>query len=333
MAAEKIIEDWKKKIFKPIYWLEGEEPFFIDVIVQYAEHHLLTEEEAAFNRTIFYGKDAQWPDVLNACMRYPVFAEKQLVLIKEAQYMKDILKLENYLEKPLASTILVVAYKEKKIDQRTKFSKLLKDKAVLLSTKKIYDDKLPEWTRQLIMSKGMTIQQDALFLLIDHIGNDLSRIQQEIEKMAISIGERKQIQVTDIEMYIGISKQYNIFELQSAIATKDLAKCLRIIQYFGDNPDAVSIPQLLATIYGFFSKVYMLFEMQQVNLQTVLPFFNRHPVSSKQAIMAYELYGYAGIEKILLLLHQYNLRSIGLHDAGNGIESLLKEMVVKMTRC
>lgn len=333
MATEKIIEDWKKNIFKPIYWLEGVEPYFIDAVVQYAEHQLLSEDAAAFNRTIFYGKDAQWTDVVNACMRYPVFSERQVVLIKEAQNMRDILKLENYFEKPLTSTILVVAYKEKKIDQRTKFSKLLREKAVILSTKKIYDDKLPEWASQLIFSKGLTIQKDALSLLLDHIGNDLTRIQQEIEKMAISLGERKNIQVADIEMYIGISKEYNLFELQAAIASKNLAKCVRIIHYFGDNPKAPSLNLIFGSLYGFFSKVYMFFEWQQVNYQNVISVFNRNPAATKQAIQAYENYGYAGIKKILLLLHQYNLRFIGVHDAGNEHESLLKEMVVKMIRC
>ena len=189
MASEKIIADWKKNIFKPIYWLEGEEPYFIDQVIQYAENHLLPTNEAAFNRTIFYGKDAQWTEVVNACMRYPVFAERQVVLLKEAQHMRDILKLEHYLEKPLSSTVLVIAYKDKKVDQRTKFSKLLKEKGVILSTKKMYDEKLPEWASEMISGKGFSIKKDALALLIDHIGNDLVRIQQEVEKMAINLGE------------------------------------------------------------------------------------------------------------------------------------------------
>ncbi len=333
MASEKIIADWKKNIFKPIYWLEGEEPYFIDQVIQFAENHLLPTNEAAFNRTIFYGKDAQWTEVVNACMRYPVFAERQVVLLKEAQHMRDILKLEHYLEKPLSSTVLVIAYKDKKVDQRTKFSKLLKEKCVILSTKKMYDEKLPEWASEMISGKGFSIKKDALALLIDHIGNDLVRIQQEVEKMAINLGERKNITANDIETFIGISKEYNPFEFQAALAGKNLAKALRIIQYFKENPKAAPLVFLLTTLYSFFSKVYTLFEMQEVNMQSAMNIFYRNPVSSKQALQAYENYGFKGIEKILLLLHQYNLRTIGVNDASYEDESLLKEMTVKIICC
>ena len=144
MSHEKIIAEWKKKVFKPFYWLEGEEEYFIDKVVDYAEHNILNETETGFNLTVFYGKDAAWPDVINACRRYPMFSERQVVLLKEAQQMRDIEKLEAYIENPLSSTILVVYYKEKKIDGRTKFAKLLKDRGVLLSTKKIYENQLPQ---------------------------------------------------------------------------------------------------------------------------------------------------------------------------------------------
>lgn len=333
MASEKIIADWKKNIFKPIYWLEGEEPYFIDQVVHFAENHLLSETETEFNRTVFYGKDALLTDVVNACMRYPVFAERQLVLIKEAQHMRDIIKLEHYLDNPLKSTILVIAYKDKKVDQRTKFSKLLKEKGVILTTKKLYDNQLPEWTSEMITGKGFSIKRDALNLLIDHIGNDLVRIQQEVEKMAINLGDRKNITVNDIETFIGISKEYNPFEFQAALAEKNLAKAIRIIQFFKENPKAVSTVFLLATLYGFFSKVYTLFEMDQINMQSIMYMFNRNKTSTSQALQAYENYGFAGIEKILLLLHQYNLRSIGVNDASYEVHSLLKEMTVKIIRC
>ena len=136
MSAEKIIADWKKGNFKPIYWLEGDEPFFIDQVVHYAEHKILPEAEASFNLSIFYGKDADWSSVVNACMRYPMFAEKQVVILKEAQQMRDIEKLESYIDNPLASTIFVVSYKEKKVDGRSKLAKTLKSKGEMLSTKK-----------------------------------------------------------------------------------------------------------------------------------------------------------------------------------------------------
>src|SRR3981081_2430160 len=166
MSVEKILNDWKKLKFKPVYWLEGEEEFYIDQLINYAEHKILTEAEAGFNLTVFYGKDADWTAGINACRRYPMFAERQVVLLKEAQQMKDIDKLEAYIEKPLTSTVFVVSYKEKKVDGRSKLAKLLKDKAELFTTKKMYDNQLPEWTNGLIHSKGYEISQKALLLLV-----------------------------------------------------------------------------------------------------------------------------------------------------------------------
>src|ERR1700761_1745839 len=164
MSVEKILSDWKKAQFKPVYWLEGEEDYYIDQLVDYAETRILSPDEAGFNLTVFYGKDADWAAVINACRRYPMFAERQVVLLKEAQQMRDIDKLEAYIEKPLASTVFVVSYKEKKVDGRSKLAKLLKDKAELFSTKKMYDNQLPEWTSELVKSKGYTITQKALLL-------------------------------------------------------------------------------------------------------------------------------------------------------------------------
>ena len=206
MSVEKIISEWKKGIFKPVYWLEGEEEFYIDKAVSHAEQHLLNDSEKAFNLTVFYGRDANWADVINACRRYPMFSERQVVLLKEAQQMRDVEKLEAYVENPLHSTILVVSYKDKKVDGRTKFAKLLKEKAVLVTTKKLYENQLPEWTQELLQEKGLGISPKGLALLVDHIGNDLSRIENEIDKLSVNLGKRKTITEDDIEQFIGVSK-------------------------------------------------------------------------------------------------------------------------------
>ncbi|MFZ9695059.1 MAG: DNA polymerase III subunit delta, partial [Chitinophagaceae bacterium] len=201
MSASAILADWKKSRFKPVYWLEGEEEYFIDKLINYAEHHLLPESEASFNLTVFYGRDASWPDVVNACRRYPMFAERQVVLIKEAQHMRDIDKLESYLENPLSSTILVIGYKEKKLDSRRKFAKLIKEKGEILSVKKMNERDLREWTVELIKNKGLAIDPKALALLTDHIGNDLQRIDNELEKLILNLGDRKAVSEDDIEKY------------------------------------------------------------------------------------------------------------------------------------
>lgn len=330
MSAEKIIADWKKGVFKPIYWLEGEESFFIDKVVNYAEHHILSESESGFNLSVFYGKDAEWAAVVNACMRYPMFAERQVVLLKEAQQMRDIEKLEGYIENPLSSTIFVVSYKEKKVDGRSKLSKLLKQQAEVLTTKKMYDNQLPEWADQMVQHHGLSISPKALHLLVDHIGNDLSRIQNEIEKLAVNLGARKNITEDDIENYIGVSKEFNVFELQTAIAQKDLPKAIRIIHYFEANPKAGPIQMILPALYNFFSKVYMIFSVPSPDEKSVASAIGVNPYFVRDYLGAARKYDYSGVEKILLLLHQYNLRSVGVHNGGGTDAGLLKEMTVKM---
>ena len=330
MSAEKIINDWKNKKFKPLYWLEGEEPFFIDEVVDYAEHNILNESEAQFNLTIFYGKDADWTNVINACMGYPMFGDRKVVLLKEAQQMKDIDRLENYVQKPLASTVFVVSYKDKKLDARTKFSKAVKQHGELLSTKKIYDNQLPEWTSEMIAAKGLTIQSNALSILVDHIGNDLSRLKNEVEKISINLNKRKNITEDDIENYVGVSKEFNVFELQDAISQKNLPKAIRIIQYFGANPKAGPVQLILPTLYNYFSKIYTAAAELNLSEATLKPLFYNNPFAVKQAIVAINNYGYSGTEKILLLLHEYNLKNIGINNGGISDADLLKELAVKI---
>jgi DNA polymerase III subunit delta len=330
MPVEKIIAEWKKNVFKPVYWLEGEEEYFIDKAINYAEHHILSENEASFNLSIFYGRDASWADVINACRRYPMFAERQVVLLKEAQQMRDIEKLEAYVENPLPSTVFVVSYKNKKVDGRTKFARVLKEKGVLISTKKIYDNQLPEWIKELVESKGLAISAKGLALLADHIGNDLTRIENEVEKILVNLGKRKTITEEDIEEFVGVSKEFNVFELQSALAKKDLSKAIRIIQYFEANPKAAPIHFILPSLYGFFSKVFMVFGTNTTDEKAIATAIGVNPFFSKDYVQAAKVYNYKEVENALLLLHSYNLKSLGVNSAGTEETSLLKEMVFKM---
>ena len=330
MSAEKILGDWKKKLFKPVYWLEGEEDYYIDKIMNYAEHHLLPESEASFNLTVFYGKDANWSDIVNACMRYPMFAEKQVVLLKEAQQMKDVDKLENYIEHPLASTIFVVSHKEKTINKTTKLGRLVKKNAELFNSEKIKDYKLVEWVTDYVKAQDFSMSQKTVMLLADHLGNDLNRIVNELEKITVNLGQCKTITEDDIEKYVGVSKEYNAFELQAALSTKNLAKAIRIIQYFEGNPKAAPIQLVLLSLYGYFSKLYIVFGMTDKSESAIKPFFYNNSFAAKEALATAKMYGYEGVERALLLLHEYNLRSIGVNDSGTSDGSLLKEMVVKM---
>ena len=330
MSAEKIISSWKKKDFRPVYWFDGEEDYYIDVLMNYAEHNLLSASEAEFNLTVFYGKDADWAAVINACKRYPMFADKQVVLLKEAQHMKEIEKLESYVESPLASTIFIVGYKSKTLDKRTKLSKLLAKNAETFTSQKIKEEKIHDWISNLLQTKGFVMKPKAISLLEEHIGNDLSRIANEIDKLSLNLANKKEIDEDDIEKYIGISKEYNVFELLAAISKKDLAKAIKITNYFESNPKAVPIQLALPALYSFFGKVYAVYGMNDQSEGALKPYFYYNPNSLKQARDMMKNYGFNGVEKLLLLLHQYNLKGIGVGDSGTSGATLMKEMVVKM---
>ncbi|HMP91335.1 MAG TPA: DNA polymerase III subunit delta [Phnomibacter sp.] len=332
MAPQNIIESWKKGKFSAVCWLEGDEPFFIDQVVEYAEKQILTEAEAGFNLSIFYGKDADWAAVVNACRRYPMFAERQVVILKEAQQMRDMDWMEGYLENPTPSTVLVVSYKNKKVDGRTKLAKLLKERGTLLTTSKMYDDKLPDWLEDYVRQIGYTITAQAANLMVNHIGNDLSRLANEVHKLTINVQATRQITDDDVEKYVGISKEFNAFELQHAITQRNMMRCLQIIQYFESNPKAMPIQQLLPTLYSFFSKAYLVFGAgtnNEYELAKALGYRSMNPYV-KDIITCARNFRQKGVEEVLLLLHEYNLKSIGILSHGQSDAALMKEMLVRM---
>ncbi|MDP4285184.1 MAG: DNA polymerase III subunit delta [Bacteroidota bacterium] len=330
MSTLSIIANWKKNIFKPLYWLEGDEEFFIDEVMVYAEKKILSQADAEFNLTVFYGKDANWVDILNACRRYPMFSERQVVLLKEAQQMKDIDKLEAYIEKPLLSTVFVVSYKGKTLDGRGRLSKLIKKHGEIFLSKKIYDNQLPAWTNGYIQSQGLQINPKALTLLVDHVGNDLSRIINEVDKLSMNLGKDKLITTDDIEKYIGVSKEYNIFELQHAFSKKDQAKAIRIIQYFEANPKAVPIQLVLPSLYGYFTKIMTIYQMPDKSERALKPLFYNNPFLVEQAMDTIRNYSFWETEQVLILLHHYNLKSIGINNHGVSPGSLMKELSYKI---
>ncbi len=330
MDAVAIINNWKKNIFKPVYFLQGEEEYYIDKVIDYAEANLLPAEEASFNLTIFYGRDAEKADVENACKRYPMFAEKQVVIIKEAQFMKELDKLEAYVMQPLASTILIIGYKAKSVDKRSKFYKALTKHAELVTFEKIREDKLQAWINELVKEKGLSISNKASVLMEQHIGNDLSRIANEIDKLTINLGAKKSIDVDDIENYIGISKEYNVFELAKAIAYKDFTKAFTMVQYFENNPKAVPIQMALPALYSNFSRVYAAFGAGSNADAALKPIFYNNYYSLEQGKVMMKNYGLQGVEQIILLLHQYNLKSIGIGEGSNNKETIWREMLAKM---
>jgi len=333
MSTISIISEWKKNNFKPVYWLEGDEEYFIDEIMEYAEKKILSEADASFNQTIFYGKDANWADIINSCRRYPMFAERQVVLLKEAQQMRDVEKLESYIENPLNSTIFVVSYKGKTLDGRSKFSKLIKKKGEVFLSKKIYENQLPGWINGYLQTNGFKITPKALNLIVDHIGNDLSRIVNEIDKLSLNIGNEKNITEDDIEKYIGISKEYNIFELQSAFSKKDHGKAIRILQYFEANPKAVPIQLILPSLYSYFVKILPVYQMADKSERALKPLFSFNPTLVEQVLDTLKNYSFSQMEQVILLLHHSNLKSIGIDSAGLSSGSIMKELSYKIMNC
>lgn len=329
MSVEKILQSWKKKSFKPVYWFEGEEDYYIDKLVDEAEHRLLPESEASFNLSVFYGKDADWAAIINACRRYPMFAERQVVLLKEAQHMKDLDKLESYIENPLASTILIIAYKGKNYDKRTKFYKTISKHCELFQSAKLQEYEVSKWIQQYVTSAGYQISPSASDLLEEHLGNDLSRIVNEVDKLSLNLEGKKTIDEDAIEKYIGISKEFNVFALQAAIAQKDMARALMIIQYFESNPKASPIQATLPALYFFFSKLYVAVDMPDKSISSLRSVFFRNDATDN-AKHALKHYNSEAVERILILLHHYNLRGIGVNDPSTGSATLLKEMVGKI---
>jgi DNA polymerase-3 subunit delta len=322
LSVEQIISDWKRGATHPVYWLEGEEPYYIDKVTHYAEHELLPPEQTSFNLTVFYGKDSKVEDVLNSCRRYPMFADRQVVILKEAQHMKEIDKLEPYITNPLISTIFIVAHKDKKLDGRSKLAKHLKNHAKVISTKKLYDNELPEWSLNLIGQKGLEIKPKALQILLEHLGNDLQRIENEIDKLVVNLKGRNQISEDDIESFVGVSKEFNIFELQAAIINKDLPTAL--------NPKAAPIQLILPTLYAFFSKLYAVSASNTRDENAIASILGLKGFFAKQYMQAMQRYSFSEVEKVLILLQHYNLKSIGIDKGDVDDAELMKEFVAKV---
>lgn len=331
MDVATILQSWTKGQFSPFYWLEGEEDFFIDQLTTAAEKTILSPEESAFNCTVFYGKDTSWADVVNQCRRYPMFAERQVVILKEAQQLRDIEKLEPYFEQPLTSTILVIAYKEKKLDNRKKVARLIKEKGTFVSFKKLNEKEVAAWIEQRLATKEQKITPRALLLMVDHLGSELSKVEQELEKLQLNCSPGSVIDEDLIERFVGVSKEFNVFELQTALAQKDFLKAFRIIQYFKQNPKAAPLQLILPLLYSFFSKVYMLFGADTSDDRSLAGQLGIPPFSIRNYKEAARLYGYQGTELTLLLLHQYNLKSVGVGATSTEDSSLLKELIFKMT--
>ena len=240
-APEAVIKDLKSGLFAPIYFLQGEEPYYIDQIANYIEEHALEASQKGFNQVVMYGKDHPVNAVVTNARRFPMMSERQVVIVKEAQNIADLNKeagqklLLDYIQNPLPSTILVICHKYKSIDKRKALGKQLDKHTVLVDTKKLYDNQIPDWVSNYVKSQGFTIDPKATQMFADYIGNDLERLSNEIDKVLINFEEKVTINPEIVQKYVGISKEYNVFELQKALQSKDVLKANRIVNYFAAN--------------------------------------------------------------------------------------------------
>ena len=254
----KIVKDINEKRIKPIYFLMGDEPYYIDKLSDYIEQNVLSEEEKGFNQTILYGRDVEVQDIISTCKRYPMMADYQVVIVKEAQDLsRTIAHLESYVLNPMPTTILVICYKYKTVDKRTTLSKALPKTGLVFESKKMYDTALPQWLKRVLSGKKLDIEPKATAMLIDFLGNDLSKISNEIDKLAIILPSGSTITPEIIEKNIGFSKDFNIFEFQKAIGQKNVIKSYSIAYYFHENPKDHNVVAVIGILFSFFSKLLL----------------------------------------------------------------------------
>jgi len=338
MTADDILKDLKNRKYKPLYLLHGDEPYFIDQVSNFVEDELLSEAERGFNQTVLYGKDTDVMTVLNAAKRYPMMAEHQVVLVKEAQDMKwgrddddkkTINPLLSYLENPLPSTILVFCYKYGKFDKRKKTYKAIEKNGVVFESATLYDNKIPSWIEGLVASKGYKIDQQASAMIAEYLGNDLSKIANELEKLMLNVSAGQTITMQHVQDNIGISKEYNVFELQSALSRKDPFKVNQIINYFEANPKANPIVLVLGNLNNFFSKVLLYHYAKDKSAQSLARELGVNPYFIKDYELAARSYNYGKAMQIISLLREYDLKSKGV-DSNAGPGELMKELMFKI---
>jgi len=331
MDFETILENLKKKIYHPIYLLQGEEPFFIDQVSNYIEKNVLTDAEKGFNQSIFYGKDSEPQNIAESALRFPMMADRQVIIVKEAQSMKKIENLGNYAEKPMASTILVLNYKYKNLDARTKLAKAIKKNGVILTTKKIYENQVPAWIEKYLKKHHFTIEPQAAQILTAYLGTDLSKVANELNKLVIAVKETNHITPAHIEKNIGLSKDYNLFELQDALGTRNIFKANQIIQYFGANPQQHPIQKTTATLFSYFSKIFSYHFLKDKSERGAVAQLGGHPFYIRKIIAASKKYNPTKLYEIIGILREYDMKSKGMGVSGlTDSGELQKEMIYKI---
>lgn len=330
MTFEQIIGDIKRKIYHPVYLLHGEEPYFIDAITRLIEDSVLTDPEKEFNQTVVYGRETDPGAIIDMARRFPMMANYQVVIVREAQDIEKIENLQPYIEKPQPSTILVIACKYKKIDQRKSFAKSIDKAGVLFESARIYENKVPAWINEQISIQGYSIRPEACQLLAEYLGNDLGRISNELEKLLINLPAGSVIDAAIIERNIGISKDYNIFELQNALGARDIAKANRIISHFAGNTKQNPMIVILTVLFGFFMKVMIYHQLKDKSKNNAAAALSVNPYFIKDYVLAAQNYSFRQLRAVIGLLREYDLRLKGVNNGSTEESELLRELVYRI---
>ncbi len=330
MNFNQIMTELKSGKYRPIYFLMGDEPYFIDKITNYISENALPKNQKDFNQIIMYGKDVNVAQIDNTARRYPMMSDKMVVIVKEAQNVRNIDNLNYYAKKPLKSTVLVLNYKFKKFDKRKRLYKEVEKNGIVFNAKKLYENQIPNWINSYLKEKGFNIKPIATRLLVEHLGTKLEKISNELDKLIISLKPGATITPKDVEQNIGISKDYNIFELQNALTYRNYLKANRIVNYFAQNPKENPFILTINALYRFFSKVLIIHSLKDKSKNNVAKVLKVHPFFSKDYLNAAKTFSVKKLYFIVSILYEYDLKSKGVNNNSITEGELLKEMVFKI---
>ncbi len=329
-----ILKSIKNKELLPLYFLQGEEPYYIDVLSKSFENEVLSDDEKAFGQTIIYGKDTSIAEIISLAQQYPMMGDKNVIIVKEAQDL-DFKKeteaiLLKYVENPVPTTLLVFAYKKKGLDGKKKLTKTLKASNMLIDSIRLYDNQIPKWIADECTHLNIKTAPNISHLLATYLGNDLSRIANELQKLKIILKKDEVLNETLVEKHIGISKEYNVFELQKAIGERDMNVCYRIVHFMGKNPKTSPLVMTVGRLFEFFSQLMIYNLMSGENPQNIATELRINPYFIKDYASAGRNYPLKHISKIISILREADLKSKGLGANQTSDSELLKEMVYKI---
>jgi DNA polymerase-3 subunit delta len=324
-----IIKSIDDKKYNNIYFLSGSESYYIDKISEYISKNILNEEEKAFNQAILYGKETNVKEIISEAKQYPFGAINRVIIVKEAQHVRNIENLDTYLENPLITNVLVICYK-KKIDARKKIFKNLKKNNYLFESNQLYENQIANWINEYCNEKGISITNESCAILAQHLGNNLSKITNELEKLLINISQDEKITPIIIEKNIGISKDYNVFELQNSLGNKNILQSNKIANFLSANSKNNPFVLTISSIFSFFKKVLIYKQISNLDRSKIASTLKINPYFVNQYQTASKNYSYNQLKKIFQFIEEYELRSKGIGNYSTSTDSLLKELIFKI---